>query len=85
MTREAINSWPEITELSIGDGAGVTADSLNVERRIIVVAKTSKAMTSVEKEKFTKWLGIRLNNESIEFIEDAPAAQAAKGTRKSHK
>ena len=86
VTREAINSWPEITELSIGDGAGVTADSLHVDRRIIVVAKTNKAMTSVEKEKFTKWLGIRLNNDSIEFIEDASAAvRASKGTRKSHR
>ncbi len=84
VTREAINSWPEITELSIGDGAGVTADSLHVDKRIIVVAKTSKAMTSVEKEKFTKWLGIRLNSDNIEFIEDAPAVHQSKGTRKSH-
>lgn len=84
VTREAINSWPEITELSIGDGAGVTADSLHVDKRIIVVAKTSKAMRSVEKEKFTKWLGIRLNSDNIEFIEDAPAVHQSKGTRKSH-
>ena len=84
VTREAINSWPEITELSIGDGAGVTADSLHVDKRIIVVAKTSKAMTSVEKEKFTKWLGIRLNSDNVEFIEDAPAVHQSKGTRKSH-
>lgn len=84
VTREAINSWPEITELSIGDGAGVTADSLHVDKRIIVVAKTSKAMTSMEKEKFTKWLGIRLNSDKIEFIEDAPAVHQSKGTRKSH-
>ena len=84
VTREAINSWPEITELSIGDGAGVTADSLHVDKRIIVVAKTSKAMTSVEKEKFTKWLGIRLNSDNVEFIEDAPAVHRSKGTRKSH-
>lgn len=84
VTREAINSWPEITELSIGDGAGVTADSLHVDKRIIVVAKTSKAMKSVEKEKFTKWLGIRLNSDNIEFIEDAPAVHQSKGTRKSH-
>lgn len=84
VTREAINSWPEITELSIGDGAGVTADSLHVDKRIIVVAKTSKAMTSVEKEKFTKWLGIRLNSDDVEFIEDAPAVHRSKGTRKSH-
>lgn len=84
VTREAINSWPEITELSIGDGAGVTADSLHVDKRIIVVAKTSKAMTSVEKEKFTKWLGIRLNSDNVEFIEDAPAVHKSKGTRKSH-
>ena len=84
VTREAINSWPEITELSIGDGAGVTADSLHVNKRIIVVAKTSKAMTSVEKEKFTKWLGIRLNSDNVEFIEDAPAVHQSKGTRKSH-
>lgn len=84
VTREAINSWPEITELSIGDGAGVTADSLHVDKRIIVVAKTSKAMKSVEKEKFTKWLGIRLNSDNVEFIEDAPAVHRSKGTRKSH-
>lgn len=84
VTREAINSWPEITELSIGDGAGVTADSLHVDKRIIVVVKTSKAMTSVEKEKFTKWLGIRLNSDNVEFIEDAPAVHRSKGTRKSH-
>ena len=86
VTREAINSWPEITELNIGDGAGVTADSLKVDRRIIVVAKTNKAMTSVEKEKFTKWLGIRLNNDHIEFIEDAPAAaRATRSARRSSK
>ena len=41
-------------------------------------------MTSVEKEKFTKWLGIRLNSDNVEFIEDAPAVHRSKGTRKSH-
>ena len=86
VTREAINSWPEITELSIGDGAGVSADSLKVDRRIIVVAKTDKAMSASEKEKFTKWLGIRLNSENVEFIENAPAAvPAAKGGKKHTK
>lgn len=86
VTREAINSWPEITELSIGDGAGVTADSLKVDRRIIVVAKTDKAMSASEKEKFTKWLGIRLNSENVEFIENAPApVPASKGGKKHTK
>ncbi len=84
VTREAINSWPEITELSIGDGAGVTADSLKVSRRIVVVANTDKAMSAAEKEKFIKWLGIRLNSDNVEFIENAPAA-VDKGTKKAHK
>lgn len=84
VTREAINSWPEITELSIGDGAGVTADSLKVDRRIIVVAKTDKAMSASEKEKFTKWLGIRLNSENVEFIENAPAPVPASKSGKKH-
>lgn len=85
VTREAINSWPEITELSIGDGAGVSADSLKVDRRIIVVAKTDRAMSQSEKEKFTKWLGIRLNSENVEFIENAPAAvPSTKNGKKAH-
>lgn len=82
VTREAVNSWEEITSLSIGDGATVSADSLSVDRRIIVVAKTSRAMSHSEKEKFTRWLQIRLNSENVEFIEEAPGAAA---TKKNHR
>ena len=84
VAREAVNSWPEIEKLNIGDGAAVTTDSLNVQRGLTVIVHTNAKMDGVEKEKFHKWLSIRLNQENIELVEVAPAPEPApaKGRKK---
>lgn len=70
IAREAVNSWPEIVKLSIGDGAVVSTDSLDVHRSLTVIAHTTQRLSSVEKDKLHKWLTIRLNNENIELLEN---------------
>ena len=82
VAREAVNSWPEIEKLSIGDGAAVSTDSLNVERGLTVIAHTKSKMDEVEKEKFHKWLTIRLNQENIDLVEVAPAPTPAPARKK---
>ncbi|MGN0190902.1 MAG: DUF389 domain-containing protein [Candidatus Cryptobacteroides sp.] len=82
VAREAVNSWPEIEKISIGDGASVRTDSLNVAKGLTVIVHTNAAMGDVEKEKFHKWLTIRLNNENIELVEVAPATDPTTKKRK---
>ena len=85
VAREAVNSWPEIEKLSIGDGAAVSTDSLNVERGLTVIAHTKSKMDEVEKEKFHKWLTIRLNQENIDLVEVAPAPTPAPAKSRKNK
>lgn len=68
VTREIQTQYPEIKELTLTRGASVTADSLAMNRRLVVVAKTDKELSTEKTEKLTEWLRIRLNDSTVVVI-----------------
>src|SRR5574344_61468 len=67
IVREAALSYP-VRELSINRGNIASADSLKAENSIVVVAKTSKAMSRSEKAKMLAWLKVRLGQDNISLF-----------------
>ncbi|MGM9764399.1 MAG: TIGR00341 family protein [Candidatus Cryptobacteroides sp.] len=65
ITRELVNSFPNVQEVYISKGANVSVDSLTAVPCLLVITKSSKPMTDDEKTRCTDWLKIRMNAENV--------------------
>lgn len=68
ITREIINSYPQIQEVHIAQGASVKSDSLAIHQSIMVMVKTDAFMIEEDSLKLGNWLKIRLNNDNLHLV-----------------
>ena len=68
ITREIINSYPQIQEVHITQGASVKSDSLAIHQSIMVMVKTDTFMMEEDSLKLNSWLKIRLNNDNLHLV-----------------
>jgi hypothetical protein len=68
ITREIINSYPDVSNVHITQGASVRSDSLKVHQSILVMVKASAPFAPGDSAKLNDWLKIRMNNESVILI-----------------
>lgn len=68
ITREIINSYPQIQEVHIAQGASVKSDSLAIHQSIMVMVKTDAFMMEEDSLKLGNWLKIRLNNDNLHLV-----------------
>jgi hypothetical protein len=68
ITREIINSYPDIYDVHITQGASVRSDSLKVRPSVLVMVNTEPHLSPGDSAKLNDWLKIRMNNESIILI-----------------
>lgn len=64
IAREIRYNYPEISDITIGQGAMVD-DSLRVKECITVLAVSKEPLSKETSEKMENWLKVRLNNEEI--------------------
>lgn len=62
ITREAISQYPQIRKLAITRGADIAAENgeYHLADAMVVIARTDGGLSAEEKEKFEKWLKVRL-------------------------
>lgn len=69
IAKEISSQYPEITDVSLAKGAEVhTADSIEVQRRLMVVAKSVKPISQEKVKHLTEWLKLRLNDTTVVVI-----------------
>jgi len=68
ITREIVNSYPQIKEVHITQGASVKSDSLAIHQSIMVMVKTDTFMMEEDSLKLGNWLKIRLNNDNLHLV-----------------
>ena len=68
LTREIANSYPQIKEVHIAQGAGVTADSLAMRKSMLIMVKADTLLTSEDSARLDGWLKIRLNTQDITLM-----------------
>lgn len=68
ITREIVNSYPQIKEVHITQGASVKSDSLAIHQSIMVMVKTDTFMMEEDSLKLNSWLKIRLNNDNLHLV-----------------
>jgi uncharacterized hydrophobic protein (TIGR00271 family) len=69
IAREISTQYPEITDVSMAKGAEVhTADSVKMQRRIMVIAKSAKPIGQEKIKHLTDWLKLRLNDTTVVVI-----------------
>ena len=59
-------SYPEISQVYIGQGTYITTDSLKVLPCVLVKVKSDSLMSESSLEQFKKWIKVRLQTENIE-------------------
>lgn len=68
IVREMKNNYPSIEEVHITHGAGVTADSLQVNESMIVLVTSSARLSEEDSTRLNDWLKIRLDSDSAKLI-----------------
>lgn len=68
ITREIINSYPDIYDVYIAQGASVKSDSLKEHQSILVMIKASTPLAPGDSARLNDWLKIRMNSESVSLI-----------------
>lgn len=68
IVREMKNNYPSIKEVHITHGAGVTADSLQVNESMIVLVTSSARLSEEDSTRLNDWLKIRLDSDSAKLI-----------------
>lgn len=62
--------YPEIKQLYIGQGAGITIDSLKVSPCVIVKVNSDSLMSDSSLEQFKKWIKVRLQVDDVEIYNE---------------
>ncbi|MGN1210898.1 MAG: TIGR00341 family protein [Candidatus Cryptobacteroides sp.] len=70
ITKEVVNQYPQIREITIAKGASVSADNFEVKSNMLVIVKTDSLLTEQEKIRLNDWMKIRLNEDSVTLMED---------------
>ncbi len=65
VTRELKFKYPELEAVSIGRGATVTTDSLDVSKNIVVVTRSSERISDKKIAEIEDWLKIRLEDSTV--------------------
>lgn len=68
LTREIVNSYPEIYDVHIAQGASVKPDSLKMSHSILVLIKAETTFSPADSTKLNDWLKIRINNDAVTLI-----------------
>lgn len=68
IVREMKSNYPSIEEVHITHGAGVTADSLQVNESMIVLVTSSARLSEEDSTRLIDWLKIRLDSDSAKLI-----------------
>lgn len=68
IVREMKNNYPSIEEVHITHGAGVTADSLQLNESMIVLVTSSARLSEEDSTRLNDWLKIRLDSDSAKLI-----------------
>lgn len=68
IVREMKNNYPSIEEVHITHGAGVTADSLQVNESMIVLVTSSARLSEEDSTRLNDWLKIRLDSDSAKLL-----------------
>ena len=69
LTREIHNSYPQIMEVQLSEGARVNADSLKMIPSISVIITCSEALEEGEAVKLNEWLKIRLQRDDVTLVQ----------------
>lgn len=70
ITKEVVNQYPQIKEITIAKGASVSADGFQVKDNVLVIVQTDSLLTDQEKIRLNDWMKIRLNEDTVTLIED---------------
>ena len=62
--------YPEIKQLYLGQGAGITIDSLKVSPCVIVKVNSDSLMSDSSLEQFKKWIKVRLQVYDVEIYNE---------------
>lgn len=65
LTKEIASAFPEIREVHMAQGAGVTADSLSMTQSVIVLVKADTLLDGESRGRLDQWLKVRLDTENI--------------------
>lgn len=68
IVREMKSNYPSIEEVHITHGAGVTADSLQVNESMIVLVTSSARLSEEDSTRLIDWIKIRLDSDSAKLI-----------------
>ncbi len=68
IVREMKNNYPSVEEVHITHGAGVTADSLQLNESMIVLVTSSARLSEEDSTRLNDWLKIRLDSDSAKLI-----------------
>lgn len=69
LTREILNSHPEVLEVQLSEGARVSADSLKLIPSVSVIITCSEALEEAEAIKLNEWLKIRLQRDDVTLVQ----------------
>lgn len=67
IANEISASYPEITQVFIGQGNHITTDSLKVSPCLIVKVKSDSSMSESSLQQFQKWIKVRLQTDNVEI------------------
>ena len=65
ISRELSSQFPQVKDLYISRGADINTDSLAMQDRILVVARTERVLDDESKQKMTDFLKVRLNDSTV--------------------
>ncbi|MCQ2146697.1 MAG: DUF389 domain-containing protein [Bacteroidales bacterium] len=68
IAKEVKAQYPDITSISLSEGAEVSVDSLGAQKHIVAIAGSKKALTNEQIDKLSSWLKIRLNDTTVVVI-----------------
>lgn len=68
IAKEVKAQYPDITALSLSEGAEVGADSLGAQKHIVAIASSKKTLSAEQIDKLSSWLKIRLNDTTVVVI-----------------
>lgn len=71
LTREIINMYPAVRQVFIGQGANISADSLNISSHISVTVTCDPLISSEDSVRLEEWLKVRLDTQNLSLHQTA--------------
>ena len=67
LANEVSAAYPDIKKITIGNGAHIELDSLNMTHCVFVKVQTDSLMPEASLEQLKRWLMVRLQSENVEI------------------